>query len=62
MDSAVMDRPLPGASPDMAQHKDQIVMQYLEQMDRQDILDSPAGVFRCQSLRGYNPILLTALF
>ena len=39
MDSGVMDRPLPGASPDMAQHNDQIVMQYLEQMDHQDIVN-----------------------
>ena len=39
MDSAVMDRPLPGASPDLAQQNDQIVMQYLEQMDRNDIVN-----------------------
>jgi len=39
MDSAVMEVPLPGASPDMAQHNDQIVMQYLEQMDRNDIVN-----------------------
>ena len=39
MDSALMDKPLPGASPDMAQYNDQIVMDYLEQMDRQDIVN-----------------------
>ncbi len=39
LDSQVMDRPLPGASPDMAQYNDQIVMQYLEQMDRNDIVN-----------------------
>ena len=30
---------LPGASPDMAQHNDEIVMGYLAQMDRQDIVN-----------------------
>ena len=39
MDSAVMDRKLPGANPDMAQHNDQIVMQYLDQMDRKDVVN-----------------------
>lgn len=39
MDISIMDVPLPGASPDMAQHNDQIVMQYLEQMDRSDIVN-----------------------
>jgi AraC-like DNA-binding protein len=39
LDSAVMDHPLPGASPDMAQHNDEIVMGYLAQMDRQDIVN-----------------------
>ena len=36
---SLMDVPLPGASPDMAQYNDQIVMDYLEQMDRQDIVN-----------------------
>lgn len=39
IDGALMDLPLPGASPDMAQHNDEIVMEYLEQMDRQDIVN-----------------------
>ena len=39
LDSALMDSALPGASPDMAQYNDQIVMQYLEQMDRNDIVN-----------------------
>ena len=39
MDSALMDVALPGASPDMAQYNDQIVMQYLEQMDRNDVVN-----------------------
>jgi len=39
MDSSLMDDPVPGASPDMAQHNDQIVMQYLEKMDRNDIVN-----------------------
>jgi AraC-like DNA-binding protein len=39
MDSAIMDRPLPGASPDMAQYNDQIVIQYLEQMDKNDVVN-----------------------
>ena len=39
MDGSIMDDPLPGASPDMAQYNDQIVMQYLEQMDRSDVVN-----------------------
>jgi AraC-like DNA-binding protein len=39
MNSSLMDDPVPGASPDMAQHNDQIVMQYLEKMDRNDIVN-----------------------
>ena len=39
MDSRIMDRPLPGASPDMAQYNDQIVIQYLEQMDKNDVVN-----------------------
>jgi len=39
MDSSVMDRPLPGANPDMAQHNDEIVVQFLAQMDRKDIVN-----------------------
>ena len=37
MDAAVMDIPLPGASPDLAQYNDRIVMDYLEKMDQSDI-------------------------
>jgi AraC-like DNA-binding protein len=39
MDSSVMDRELSGANPDMAQHNDEIVVQYLAQMDRRDIVN-----------------------
>ena len=39
LDSSVMDRVLPGGSADMAQHHDEIVMQYLEKMDRQDVVN-----------------------
>lgn len=39
LDSSVMDRVLPGGSADLAQHHDEIVMQYLEQLDRQDIVN-----------------------
>jgi AraC-like DNA-binding protein len=39
MDAGVMDTPLPGASPDMAQHNDEIVMDYLGKMDRKDIIN-----------------------
>jgi AraC-like DNA-binding protein len=39
MDSSIMDRNLPGANPDMAQHNDEIVIQYLAQMDRNDVVN-----------------------
>ncbi len=39
LDSGVMDRVLPGGSADMAQHHDEIVMQYLDKMDRGDIVN-----------------------
>lgn len=39
LDSSVMDLVLPGGSADMAQHHDEIVMQYLEKMDRKDIVN-----------------------
>ncbi len=39
MDGSVMDAPLPGASPDLAQHNDAIVMDYLGKMDRKDIIN-----------------------
>ena len=39
MDSSVMDRQLSGANPDMAQHNDEIVMQYLAQMDHNDVVN-----------------------
>ena len=39
MDSSIMDQSLPGASPDMAQYNDQIVIQYLEQMDKNDVVN-----------------------
>ena len=39
LDSRLMDQPLPGASPDMAQYNDQIVIQYLEQMDKNDVVN-----------------------
>jgi len=39
MDSSVMDRKLSGANPDMAQHNDEIVVEYLAQMDRRDIVN-----------------------
>ena len=39
LDSGVMDRILPGGSADLAQHHDEIVMQYLEQLDRKDIVN-----------------------
>lgn len=39
LDSSIMDRVLPGGSADMAQHHDEIVMRYLEQMDRKDIVN-----------------------
>lgn len=39
LDSSLMDRILPGGSADMAQHHDEIVMQYLEQMDRKDVVN-----------------------
>jgi AraC-like DNA-binding protein len=44
IDSAVMERALPGASADLAQHHDQIVMQYLEKMDRKDIVNRVRGL------------------
>jgi AraC-like DNA-binding protein len=44
LDSAVMDRELPGASADLAQYNDQIVMQYLEKMDRKDIVNRVRGL------------------
>lgn len=37
-DLATMRQPLPGASREMAQHNDQIVMRYLEKLDRDDIV------------------------
>ncbi|MEH6634185.1 MAG: AraC family transcriptional regulator [Halioglobus sp.] len=43
MDASVMDRLLPGASPDMAQHNDQIVMEYLDKIDRKDIVNRVRG-------------------
>ncbi len=39
LDGKIMDQPLPGASPDMAQYNDQIVIQYLEQMDKNDVVN-----------------------
>jgi AraC-like DNA-binding protein len=39
VDGSIMDRALPGANPDMAQHNDDIVVQYLAQMDRNDIVN-----------------------
>lgn len=39
MDSSIMDRNLPGANPDMAQHNDEIVIQYLAQMDHNDVVN-----------------------
>lgn len=39
MDSSIMDRKLSGANPDMAQHNDEIVVQYLAQIDRRDIVN-----------------------
>jgi len=39
MDSSVMDRQLSGANPDMAQHNDEIVVQYLAQMDHNDVVN-----------------------
>jgi AraC-like DNA-binding protein len=39
IDSSIMDVALPGASPDLAQHNDQIVREYLEKMDREDIVN-----------------------
>ena len=44
IDSAVMERILPGASADLAQHHDQIVMQYLEKIDRKDIVNRVRGL------------------
>jgi AraC-like DNA-binding protein len=37
IDSKIMDRELPGGSADLAQHHDQIVMQYLEKMEHKDV-------------------------
>ncbi len=39
LDRAVMDRELPGASPDLAQQNDQVAREYLEKMDRGDIVN-----------------------
>jgi AraC-like DNA-binding protein len=39
IDSKIMDRELPGGSADLAQHHDQIVMQYLEKMDHKDVVN-----------------------
>ncbi len=37
MDSSIMDRRLPGASPELAQYNDQIAMRYLEKLDEQNL-------------------------
>jgi AraC-like DNA-binding protein len=39
MNGSVMDSPLPGASPDLAQHNDEIVIEYLGKMDRKDTIN-----------------------
>jgi AraC-like DNA-binding protein len=39
IDSRLMDREAPGGSADLAQHHDQIVMQYLEKMERKDVVN-----------------------
>jgi len=39
IDSKIMDRELHGGSADLAQHHDQIVMQYLEKMERKDVVN-----------------------
>jgi AraC-like DNA-binding protein len=39
IDSSLMDRELLGGSADLAQHNDQIVMQYLDKMERKDIVN-----------------------
>ena len=44
IDSKLMDREVPGGSADMAQHHDQIVMQYLEKMERQDVVNRVRGL------------------
>ncbi len=44
IDSAVMARKLPGASADLAEHHDQIVMDYLEKMDRKEIVNRVRGL------------------
>ena len=39
IDSNIMDHELHGGSADLAQHHDQIVMQYLEKMDQKDVVN-----------------------
>lgn len=39
MDSSIMDRPLSGASRELAQYNDKIAMGYLEKLERQDLLN-----------------------
>jgi AraC-like DNA-binding protein len=39
IDSSLMDIPLPGASPDLAQQNDQIVREYLEKRGKQDVIN-----------------------
>ena len=39
IDSKIMDRELHGGSADLAQHHDQIVMQYLEKMEHKDVVN-----------------------
>ncbi len=47
-DLVQMRKPLPGASRELAQHNDQIVMRYLEKLDREDIVNR----VRVQIVRG----------
>lgn len=44
IDSNLMDTPLPGASPDLAQLNDDIVVDYLGKMDREDIVKRVQGL------------------
>lgn len=44
IDSKLMDREVPGGSADLAQHHDQIVMQYLEKLERKDVVNRVRGL------------------